>query len=90
VSEPTYRVELTHHPENGLEVCWRAAVYNAADAPIEGWPATTIYDAYRATSQDAFDAAQAWCKAKAEAPLTPETMLLTESGDVWEGSVKAL
>ena len=85
MSEPTYRVELSHHPENGLEVEWRAAVYSAADVePVMGSSiyAMSLFDAYRATREDAFDAAQAWCKAKAQEPLSPSTVFLTEDGDI--------
>ena len=78
MSEPTYRVELTHHPENGIDVEWRAAVYAIAFAP----GSLSVYDAFRATREDAFGAAQAWCKAKATEPLTPSTVFLTEDGDI--------
>lgn len=79
MSEPTYRVELTHHPENGLGVEWRAAVYPAAED--DSYP-YTMFDAFRATREDAFDVAQAWCKAKAQEPLAPSTVMLTEDGDI--------
>lgn len=79
MSEPTYRVELTHRPENGIGVEWHAAVYVASEGP--DYPYTT-FDAFRATREEAFEAAQSWCKAKATAPLAPSTVFLTEDGDI--------
>lgn len=82
MSEPTYRVDLTHKPENGVEVEWHAAVYSIVDYDVNDPYAVAMFDAYRATREDAFDAAQAWCKAKAQAPQSPSVVLLTEDGDI--------
>lgn len=80
MSEPTYRVELTHHPENGLAVEWRAAIYPVAEGHDEH--GLSLFDAFRSTREDAFDAAQAWCKAKAQEPHAPSTVLLDEDGEI--------
>lgn len=88
MSEPTYRVELTHHPENGKHVEWQASVHNILDDGGEYW--TSMFDAFRATRGDAFDAAQAWCKAKAQEPSQPSTEYLDEDGNRWEGSLRVL
>ena len=77
MSEPTYRIELTHKPENGEHVCWRAAVYPVSEP--DSW---AIFDSFDATREQAFDKAQAWCKAKAQEPLAPSTVFLTEDGEL--------
>ena len=77
MSEPTYRVELTHHPENGLGVRWEAAVYEIASG--DTFPMHTMFGADR---EQAFDHAQGWIKAKAQAPDDPSTVFLTEDGDI--------
>jgi hypothetical protein len=82
VSEPTYRIELTNHPEDGAAVCWRAAVYSVADYDENSTYNPAIFDAFRATREDAMDAAQAWCKAKASEPQEPSTVFLNEDGEL--------
>lgn len=69
MSEATYRITLTHKPENGTAVCWHGAVYAEEEFEAHALEHTTpplpIFDTFRATREDAFDSAQAWCKAKA-------------------------
>ena len=82
MSEPTYRIELSHHPENGIDVSWRAAIYSTAEFDADSQFHHTMHDVFRATREDAFDVAQAWCKAKAQEPLAPSTVFLTEDGEL--------
>ena len=74
MSDPTYRVELTHHPENGSAVCWRSAVYNMHDDFVD--------DFYRSSREAAFEAAQTWVWGKQQRPDDPSTVYLTEDGDI--------
>lgn len=76
MSEPTYRIELSHHPENGTAVSWTAVVYAVADESYH------IFDCFAATREAAFDKAQTWCRAKASEPQAPSTVFLTEDGDI--------
>lgn len=78
MSEPTYRVELTHHPENGAAVCWRAAIY---------WPSSFGSDDYVTdflgrSREHAFELAQTWVRGKSQKPDDPSTVYLTEDGDI--------
>lgn len=81
MSEPTYRIELTHRPEEGLEVAWHGAVYSVGDWRDDRGN-FALYHSFDATREAAFDQAQAWCKAKAQEPLSPSTVFLTEDGDI--------
>lgn len=82
MSEPTYRIELTHRPEEGLAVAWHAGVYDAGEWVDNGPGCFAIFHAFGADREAAFDNAQAWCKAKATEPHAPSTVFLTEDGDI--------
>jgi hypothetical protein len=81
VSEPTYRVELTHDPASGNAVCWEAKVYAVAEYD-EAASNFSVFTGYGGTREDAFTVAQDWCKAKATEPLAPSTVFLTEDGEL--------
>lgn len=75
MSEPTYRIELTHRPEKDFDFRWIASVYRVADDEY-------VECAIASTREDAFDKARAWCVAKARKPEPPSTVFLTEDGDI--------
>ena len=75
VSEPTYRVELTHHPENGEFVSWKASLYLIASEHC-------VTSFYRAGREEAFDAVQKFVRGLIQEPERPSTVLLTEDGDI--------
>lgn len=78
VSEPTYRIELTHDPASGtasLGCPWRAHVYRITDDEV-----MTVE--YGSTRERAFDNAQAWARSAATVPESPSTVCLTEDGDI--------
>lgn len=76
MSEPTYRIELTHHPELMPGNRWQAAIFAIAD---DGIPLATKFGVSR---EEAFDSAQTWCKAKAQEPVESSTVFLTEDGEI--------
>ena len=75
MSEPTYRVDLTHQPGDGEEVCWTGKVYRPAQQ--EGY----VYITYGPSREATFDRAQAWIRANAADPLPSSTHYFTEDGD---------
>lgn len=77
MSEPTYRIELSHHPEDNIAVEWHGEVYPVADD--DSWP---LFHSYGSTREEAFNKAQAWAKAKAQEPHAPSMVFLTEDGDI--------
>ena len=82
MSEPTYRIELSHHPENGSAVEWQAAVYSVAEYdPVLPYM-SSLHNCYAGTREDAFNDAQTWVKAKSREPLAPSTVFLTEDGEI--------
>lgn len=84
MSEPTYRIELTHHPEEGRGLEWHAVVYNAAEYEAEpsGMFWSKLFTGYGPTLDEAFTRAQDWAKAKAQQPEDPRTLFLTEDGEL--------
>ena len=76
MSEPTYRIELTHDPASASAVCWTAKVYAVAD---DSYAITEFYGASR---EDAFDRAQTWLRAKSLPPEPGSTVFLTEDGEL--------
>ena len=71
--EPTYRIELTHHPEMPLRP-FRAAIYRVADDEY-------LCDVYGATREDAVDEASKYAYSQTHAELS-STVFLTEEGDI--------
>lgn len=72
MSEPTYRVDLQHHPEQTFP--WVATVVRLAD----DFPMRTTVGSNR---EDAFDRAQAIVRAMSQ-PEAPSTVFLSEDGDI--------
>lgn len=73
MSEPTYRVELTHHPEASFAE-WSATVVRISDGE-------TVDEEYGATRERALGNAQAWVRRVAAGAHSPSTEYLTEDGD---------
>ena len=75
MSEPTYRVELDHDPTE-IEPCkWHARVFRITDDE-------QVHSTWGGTLEQAFDAAQEWCRASLADPEPSRTVYLTEDGDI--------
>lgn len=73
MSEPTYRVELTHHPEMPTAK-YRAMIYTVAGDEYIG-------EQWAETRQLAAELAGAWCWQRTHSEA-PSTIMLTEDGDI--------
>ena len=76
MSEPTYRVDLTHNPADGSNVCWTARVFRPSQQDEH------VHVTWGSSREEAFDLAQLWIKANTIAPQPPSTVYLTEDGDI--------
>ena len=75
MSEPTYRVDLTHLPANGEAVQWCADISRVATDEL-------IMCTHGASREQAFENAQEWVKAQSAEPERSSTVYLTEDGDI--------
>lgn len=73
MSGPTYRVELTHHPEMPTRP-WRAEIHRIADDEYLG-------EQWGESRQVAAELAGAWVWRRAHAE-DPSTVMLSEDGDL--------
>jgi len=72
--EPSYRIDLEHDPTE-LTLPWRAKIIRCADD-------THVKSVFGTTRTDAFEAAQAWVRAKAETPERTTSLYVDEDGEI--------
>lgn len=75
MSEPTYRVDLNHHPEDGPHVCWRAVVVRVRDEEL-------LEVKHGSSREEAFAFALQWVAGLTSTPERPSSVYLSEDGDL--------